>query len=166
MNEDIKKEAMENGETSLATIASQNSLDINSEETAAKFFAPDRDNAIWTSLDMTDKIGIAQAMGDADYNLRDFFKEGEKGATIEIVNALSHRVTLVDDEGIERRESRLVLIDKDGKTYSSVAKGAFSSLGNLFQIFGLPPYSPPLKIEAKEVKTRRGFYTLNIKPVR
>jgi hypothetical protein len=114
---------------------------------------------------LDDKIGIALAMGDANYNLKEYFKD-KNAQPIKMVHALTHFVQLVNDDGETVDAVRCVIIDDQGKTYSTVANGARSSIMNLFSIFGMPPFNPPLEIEAKEVKTRRGFFTLNIVPVR
>ena len=152
-------------ETGLTVVSeAKNEMAINTPAAAANFFGGTT-FGLWTSLPLDNRIGIAQAMGDADYNLRDYFKANPMAAPLEMVDALAHNVDIVTDDGEAIKASRLVIIDKNGKTYSTVADGARSSMGNLFNIFGLPPFNPPLKIVAREVKTRRGFYTLNIVPV-
>ena len=150
--------------TDIVVASEINEVSINAPAAAANFFGGTT-FGLWTSLPLDNKIGIAQAMGDADYNLRDYFKVAGFANPIEMVDCLAHNVDIISDDGEAIKASRLVIIDKDGKTYSTVADGARSSLGNLFNIFGLPPFNPPLKIVAREVKTRRGFYTLNIVPV-
>jgi len=131
---------------------------------AAEFFGVKGGIAVCHSLPAEDKIGIARAMGDADYNLRDYFKEN-KGAVLYLQHYLAHKVEVVTDSGEAVDAVRLVLIDEDGKRYSTVANGARSSFANLIAIFGMPPFNPPIKIEAREIKTRRGFYTLNLSPL-
>jgi hypothetical protein len=151
-------------ETNLTTTEEKQEISINSQSAAVGFFGG-KNFGLWTSLPVDDKIAIAQAMGDSDYNLRDYFKADPFAKPIKMVNCLAHGVQLVNDNEETIDASRVVIIAEDGKTYSTVAEGARSSLGNLFAIFGLPPYNPPLSIVAREVKTRRGFYTLNIIPV-
>jgi len=152
-------------ETSLTTTEEKQEISINSQSAAVGFFGG-KNFGLWTSLPVDDKIAIAQAMGDADYNLRDYFKADPFAKPVKMVNALAHNVQLVNDDGELIDASRVVIIDENGKTYSTVADGARSSLGNIFAIFGLPPYNPPLSIVAKEVLTRRKFYTLNIVPMK
>jgi hypothetical protein len=152
-------------ETGLTTTEESKQITVNSEKAAASFFGGNGIN-MWTSIPASDKFAQAAAMGDADFNLRDYFKSDPFAKPIEMVHALAHGVVIVNDDGEEVPAGRVVIVDKDGKTYSTVAEGARSSLGNLFSIFGLPPFNPPLSIIAKEVKTRKGFYTLNIKPIR
>jgi hypothetical protein len=148
-------------ETSVAT-QENNLAAVNSTSAAVGFFG--NQFAMWTSLPIEDKIAVAQAMGDANYNIREYFK-GDQAEPIEVVHALAHVVDVLTEENELVKANRIVLIDKNGKTYSSVAEGVKTSLGNIFALFGLPPFNPPLKIKAEEVLTRRKRYTLNLKPV-
>lgn len=150
-------------ETGLVVAEENNKPAINSNQAAAEFFTkPGKTFNLWTSLPLEDKAAIVKAMGDADINLRD---HTEAGGTLKLVDALTHFVTVINDNDEEVEATRTVLIDEEGKTYSTVANGAVSSLSNLFNIYGLPPYSPALHVKGKIVKTRKGFRTLNIVPV-
>lgn len=58
---------------------------------------------------------------------------------------------------------RIILVDKDGKSYSCTSFGMLHALEKLFGIFGAPHYEVPLTVTVKRVKTKNGnTYTLDI----
>lgn len=67
--------------------------------------------------------------------------------------------------GEETTCPRTVLIDEDGKGYSAVSIGVFSSLKKLFQVFGTPTWEKPITIIPKQItKGDKKITTLSIKP--
>lgn len=133
---------------------------LTSQERAMSIFA--QNPGLWTSLSLENPAAILNSLGDADHNLIDFCAGG---GVVNCVHILSHPVEIEKEDGEPEAALRVVLIDDAGETYSSVATGVKKSISNLFMIFGLPPYNPPVKLKAKEVRTRRGFKTVNLKVV-
>lgn len=79
--------------------------------------------------------------------------------TLQLVDIVGVPATVNDDETGEVRELlRLVLLTKDGKRYSAISDGLYSSLQNIMAIFGSPAmWSEPLAIKVTESRSRRGF---------
>lgn len=100
---------------------------------------------------------IANAMDEAE-SLRDHM-----GEVLEIENVLLHDVTLEGENGEEIPAVRTVLIGADGTCYAAVSNGVISSLQKIFALVGVGPWTPPLKVVAKEVNTRKGRRTLRLK---
>lgn len=104
------------------------------------------------------KIAIYNAINNSDKKVDDY-----KGKVLEIVNFAAHPIKLISDETGEVNEVlRIVLIDKDGNGYETVAGGVMSSLEKIFGIVGMAPWEPALKVVPTEVKTRKGFKTLTL----
>lgn len=81
--------------------------------------------------------------------LRDVYAE-----TIEIAN---------EDTGELEQAPRIVLIDKDGKSYQCVSAGIFGAIKKLNAIFGEPTWEPAIPVEVKQVPTKRGsMLTLDV----
>lgn len=133
-------------------------LAISGEDRAKEIFV--QNPGLWTSL--STPAAILNSLGQSDFNLIEFCNAG---GVIVTEHILSHPVTIEKEDGELEEALRVVLVDNQGKTYSSVATGVKKSISNLFMIFGLPPYNPPVKLKAVEVRTRKGFRTVNLKAV-
>jgi hypothetical protein len=59
---------------------------------------------------------------------------------------------------------RVTLIDKDRETLCFVSTGIAASLDLLRTFRGDGPYEPPIFVVFRQVKTRRGFATLKMRP--
>lgn len=105
------------------------------------------------------KVKIYNAINKAENKIDDC-----KGEVIEMVDFVAHPVSLVaDDSGEMVQCTRVVLIDKHGAGYETVASGVISSLEKIFSIVGFPPYKDePLKVIPREQKTRKGYKTLTL----
>lgn len=95
--------------------------------------------------------------GDADILLNDII-----GETIEMVGAYldKHPSTVIDDTTGEvtgiTSKYRILLFDKEGKTYASGSYGIYNSLKMIFDIFGYPTEERPInvKVAKRETKTK------------
>ena len=72
---------------------------------------------------------------------------------IEMTNEKTGEVSLVE---------RTVLLDPKGQTTSFVSAGAAAGLDALIDLFGPGPWNPAIPIKVKDVKTTKGFKTLNL----
>lgn len=147
------------------TMKESTEISITSADRARQVFS--QNPGLWTSISLDRPAMILNALGDSDYNLLDFC---EAGGIVECADILSHPVSIAKEGEKGEPETfdeclRCVLIDTQGKTYSSVANGVKTSISNIMMIFGLPPFDPPIKIKAKTAKTRRGFKTINLKVI-
>lgn len=102
-----------------------------------------------------DKIKVYNAINNTDNKLSDYI-----GKTLDIVDIVAHEVILEDINTKQPTTcARVVLIDKNGKAYSAVSQGVFDSLKRIFAIVDMPPWTEPLKLELRQVTTRKGFKT-------
>ena len=85
--------------------------------------------------------------------------EDNLNKTIQLVDIVGVPASVTDDATGEIREVlRLVLIGKDGKRYSAISDGLYSSLQNIMAIYGPPGlWDAPLAIKVVSGKSRRGF---------
>ena len=115
-----------------------------------------------TSISNDDKVSLLKAMGNSDHNLLNWCLDNP-GEPILMKDILFQPVQMADDETGEITDNvRLVVIDKDGTSYSAVSVGAVSSMQRLISVMGQPPYADGLAIIAKQVPTRKGFKTTQI----
>lgn len=98
-------------------------------------------------------IMIYNAVNSADESLSEHI-----GEVLEITDVVAYPVQLADEvTGVITDALRTVLIDKAGKTYTATSQGVTNSLARIFSIVGEPSWAKePLKIKAKQVKTRNG----------
>ena len=79
--------------------------------------------------------------------------------TINVVDMILHRVTLVDENtGMDTDAVRIILIDDKGVSYVSVSKGIYQVLSNnIIPMFGQPPYEDgiPLVVTQGGTGTRK-----------
>lgn len=86
----------------------------------------------------------------------------------EIENVILHDVEVVDTETGEITEAvRTVLITPKGEAFAAVSQGVINSLQMICNpnVFGPPPWSPPIKLEMIRVKTKKNFYAKRLVPV-
>lgn len=60
---------------------------------------------------------------------------------------------------------RIILVDKNGKTYSTGSIGIFRALKQAFAMFGEPTWDEPVTFEIAQAKTRGGNNMLTLKAV-
>lgn len=116
----------------------------------------------WCSLPATsarDKAAIFNAMNGKVQPLDEKMNE-----QIVIENVLLQGVSITNVATGEISECvRCVLFDKEGKTYGCVSTGVHESVKKIIQLFGLPPFSPPLIVMPRKQKAKTGsFYTLEL----
>lgn len=117
---------------------------------------------VWTSLDKSkpeDKAMILRAARGVDMRAEDLGKEA-----FSIVHILAQRVSIAQKDGTFNDAVRVVLISPEKKTLGFVSEGIRKDLGLIMQLYGKPPYSPPIKVKVVPVRTRQGFrmYSLEI----
>lgn len=96
---------------------------------------------------------IYAAMNDPEFKLADFINK-----KIEITDYLIEIVDIANEEtGEVSTVPRVVLIDKDGKSYQATSYGIANSVRNLCLSVGDAPWAPPLKLEVKQKAIKRGF---------
>ena len=80
-----------------------------------------------------------------------------------IENYFIHEIEMTDEKtGEVTNVNRTVLLDPDGNTTSFVSGGAAAGLDALIDLFGPGPWTPAIPIKVKDVKTTKGFKTLNL----
>lgn len=121
----------------------------------------DEQSRFWTSLDTSTIEGkkkALRALGNSDFPasyMRDM--------PFHTTDVLVHEVQVANRETGEITQAvRCVLISSDGKTISFVSNGVLGSLRNIIQLFGRPPWDPPLKLFVRDVNTRGGYRTYNL----
>ena len=109
---------------------------------------------IVTSLTLStieDKKKMFNAMNVTDFSLSDHLDE-----PIHVVDYLIHDCEISDDNGEMQETKRLVIFDKDGRTYSTVSNSAYDSFGKIITIFGEPSeWNGEIAIRATERKSRK-----------
>lgn len=115
----------------------------------------------WTSLDTGTNEGkkkALKALGNSD-----FPASYMRDVPFLVQDVLAHEVQVANRETGEITQAvRCVLISPDGKTVSFVSAGVLGSLRNIMQLFGKPPWDPPLKLAVRDVNTRSGYRTYNL----
>ena len=80
---------------------------------------------------------------------------------IKLKDVILMNVTMEGEDGEQDTGIRSVLIDADGNAYNATSNGIFSSLTNLYMIFGTLHFEDPLEIMISQIPTKRGS-TLSI----
>ena len=79
------------------------------------------------------------------------------GQIIEIKDVYVEEINTTDkDTGEPRKLMKTVLIDPEGNSYFSVARGVYHALVGLIKVFGYPTYTTPVRVRVTEVKLRKG----------
>lgn len=77
----------------------------------------------------------------------------------------AHRVEVVDPRsGQITNATRCVLIDANDVARCFVSSGIAKDLADIIGMFGIGPYSPPLRVRVRQIKTRSGFRMYTIVP--
>lgn len=111
--------------------------------------------------DRKSAVAIFNAVNGADEQVADHI-----GEVLEIVNVVAHPIELADEvTGEVVNCLRVVLIDKNGKSYVAVSQGIASAISRIFSIIGMPDNGAwekePVKMKIKQVKTRNGNNKVN-----
>lgn len=107
-----------------------------------------------------DKITVFNAMQSTDFSLNDCV-----GKVIEVKDFIAHDQEMNDmNTGEHIHRTRCILIDKDGKTYSTVSPSFKNAIKKIFSIFGNPTtWDKPLKIEIVKKKGTGAYSFLTCK---
>lgn len=81
-----------------------------------------------------------------------------------IVHIVCHSATVVSDAGEETDVTRTILVGADGVNYAAVSDGILGSVKQISNLYGPPPWDPPLKLKMIEKQTRRGYRTYRLIP--
>lgn len=106
--------------------------------------------------DMKSKVRLFNAMNQPNYKVSDMINKKIKLKDVILMN-----VTMEGEDGEQDTGIRSVLIDADGNAYNATSNGIFSSLTNLYMIFGTLHFEDPLEIMISQIPTKRGS-TLSI----
>ena len=106
--------------------------------------------------DMKSKVRLFNAMNQPKYKVSDMINKKIKLKDVILMN-----VTMEGEDGEQDTGIRSVLIDADGNAYNATSNGIFSSLTNLYMIFGTLHFEDPLEIMISQIPTTRGS-TLSI----
>ena len=106
--------------------------------------------------DMESKVRLFNAMNQPKYKVSDMINKKIKLKDVILMN-----VTMEGEDGEQDTGIRSVLIDADGNAYNATSNGIFSSLTNLYMIFGTLHFEDPLEILISQIPTKRGS-TLSI----
>lgn len=106
--------------------------------------------------DMKSKVRLFNAMNQPKYKVSDMINKKIKLKDVILMN-----VTMEGEDGEQDTGIRSVLIDADGNAYNATSNGIFSSLTNLYMIFGTLHFEDPLEILISQIATKRGS-TLSI----
>lgn len=106
--------------------------------------------------DMKSKVRLFNAMNQPKYKVSDMINKKIKLKDVILMN-----VTMEGEDGEQDTGIRSVLIDADGNAYNATSNGIFSSVTNLYMIFGTLHFEDPLEIMISQIPTKRGS-TLSI----
>lgn len=106
--------------------------------------------------DMKSKVRLFNAMNQPKYKVSDMINKKIKLKDVILMN-----VTMEGEDGEQDTGIRSVLIDADGNAYNATSNGIFSSLTNLYMIFGTLHFEDPMEIMISQIPTKRGS-TLSI----
>lgn len=106
--------------------------------------------------DMKSKVRLFNAMNQPKYKVSDMINKKIKLKDVILMN-----ITMEGEDGEQDTGIRSVLIDADGNAYNATSNGIFSSLTNLYMIFGTLHFEDPLEILISQIPTKRGS-TLSI----
>lgn len=106
--------------------------------------------------DMKSKVRLFNAMNQPKYKVSNMINKKIKLKDVILMN-----VTMEGEDGEQDTGIRSVLIDADGNAYNATSNGIFSSLTNLYMIFGTLHFEDPLEILISQIPTKRGS-TLSI----
>lgn len=106
-----------------------------------------------------DKARLFAATNNPDYRLADCINK-----VIYVKDIYAESVECTNEETGEGSVCpRVVLIDKDNKSYQCVSVGIFSAVKKLIGIYGAPTWEEPIPIEVKQLtKGKKKMLSLNI----
>jgi hypothetical protein len=107
-------------------------------------------------LSNAERAAVCRALsGGGNHGLADCI-----GEEIPVTIGLVHVVEEIDERGNPLQSKRLALVTDSGEVIGSTSRSAIESWQTIQKHFGLPPYSPPLKIRVVGIKTKKGRETI------
>lgn len=109
-----------------------------------------------------DKKKLFNLLGNSDTRVSDNLDK-----TISLKDVVLQKFPKVDEETGELTYSvRVILVDKDGKTYASGSRGLYRSVLQLIQLVGEPnTWTNPIDIKVVETNIKNGGKTFVIKTI-
>lgn len=155
-----------------------NELIVNNEN-----FIPDlfiENNSVYSSIDINEdinnKIVLFNAINNSDGKISDFINKEIVVKNVYCdcitIDDMMNEDTFIDENGEIHEEEkkitlpRIVLIDNEGHSYRCASLSVLNSLKRIFDVFGFPPFIPPIVIKPVQVKTKKGYTALSLQPVR
>lgn len=150
----VKNTAAEMTASEITTTAAVSTVDVDGRAMIADLSSATTCYCSILPETVGDKIRVYNAMSNADEKLRDHV-----GETINIRNVFVEAIRCTDEKTGETSVCpRIVLIDRDGRTFQAVSQGIFGSLKQLFNIFGEPStWNFAITVKVRETTTRRGY---------
>lgn len=138
---------------------------MNNESTALCVFNRQDFGQQYTSFKVStiqEKKALYNSINAPDYRLADHINK-----VIDLRDVVINTVTLTADKtdkapngwGMRDEEQdafRVIIIDKDGTTYTATSSGIYNSVRNIFNIFGTLHFEDEMRVEVKQVKTKNG----------
>lgn len=107
------------------------------------------------------KVKLFKAMSSPDEKISDCINK-----KIEIKDIYLDVVGVTNKEGEYNEVPRIVIIDTQGVSYSSISSGFYESMKKFVNIFGTPDtWDKPITIEIKQRETRSGNRTFSFEVV-
>lgn len=129
---------------------------------AERFSAGSVTEKIYTSYDRDSKQGKLQllaALSDCE-SVSDYV-----GEEVQISGFTVHEVEFVDEDGVVNTGRRTIL-DTDKGLLSAMSGGIEKALMNAIAVFGpAEHWTEPIRAKVVELKSRRGFRFLSLKPI-
>lgn len=153
-----------NETTELTTVESTNITEIT-DDSGACFMVADSGHKSYSSLTATttaEKKLLFNIINSPKFKLQD-----QINLTIEVKDIYAETCEYVSKETGELIPGvRIILVDKDGNSYSTSSKGVFNSLTKIFQIFGLPhQWEAPIPIRVKQLAVSNDRKVLTLEAV-
>lgn len=106
-----------------------------------------------------EKAALYNAMNNPDKRIGDCINMtiAARDLYIEVVNCTN------EETGEVTACPRIVIIDDKGVSYQAVSIGIYSALKKVIQVFGVPTWDEPVRLEVKQItKGSRKMLTLNV----
>lgn len=112
----------------------------------------EREMTSWVSFKAEsheDKVKLYNAMSNPDKKIADCIN-----STILLKDVYCEMIPMVNEEtGEINNTPRIVLIDKEGRSYQAVSFGVFNALKRIFDVFGTPTYETPLAVKVIQISS-------------
>lgn len=109
-----------------------------------------------------EKKALYNAINAPDYRISEFINKriDMRDVVINAVVLTAGRDDNVPNAWTPRGEDqdafRVIIIDKENKTYTATSSGIYNSVKNIFNIFGTLHFDEPMPVEITQVKTKNG----------